>query len=96
MNDQCGLYPKYKIMTTPKPCKYWFATGYYGIAYDTAEAIADFLKERPHLLTAYTESMYTQINLMFAWRDFIGARELFDLLIDVQKLVSDKPFLDIG
>jgi hypothetical protein len=78
-------------MTTPN--KYWFTAGACGIAYDSAEAIADFLKEH-HQLTVYHESMMAQINQMFMWRDFKGARELFDLLIDVHKLVSDKPFID--
>lgn len=81
-------------MTLPAPNKYWFYAGDCGITYDTAEGVAEFLKERPQLVTAYVESIWTQIQLMFAWRDFTGARELFDLLIDVQKLVSDKPYLD--
>jgi hypothetical protein len=78
----------------PNPKKYWFQADDTGIVYDTAEGAAEFLKERPDLLPTYIDSVMGQIRVLFSWRDFITARELFELVIAVQKLVSDTRYLD--
>src|SRR5579859_6129889 len=67
--------------------KFFFSTYYddahVGLEYDTAEEMIDFLRQRSALTAIWKERTLETAQQSLSDRDFEGAREQFDMLVQV-------------
>lgn len=61
----------------------YFRAGEIGLAYETVDGIAAFLRANPQHIEVYQASMVDLARAHQAWGDYQGMREEFNFLVDV-------------